>query len=101
MLEGLGAGADPEEGRRSLRNRRRKYVCIYLTIQNGICNRRNGRQTGTGGAPIVSKIAKELGVLTVGIVTIPFLTKENLKRDKAERGIQNMKRKCRCINCGI
>ena len=50
-----------------------------------------GGGTGTGGAPIVSKIAKELGILTVGIVTIPFSNEGKPKRDKAERGIQNMK----------
>ena len=92
LLEGLGAGADPEEGRRAALEAEEE-IRMYLSNNTKMVfvTAGMGGGTGTGGAPIVSKIAKELGVLTVGIVTIPFSNEGKPKRDKAERGIQNMK----------
>ncbi|MCB0507602.1 MAG: cell division protein FtsZ [Chitinophagales bacterium] len=92
LLEGLGAGADPEEGRRAALEAEEE-IRMYLSNNTKMVfvTAGMGGGTGTGGAPIVSKIAKELGILTVGIVTIPFSNEGKPKRDKAERGIQNMK----------
>ncbi|HQV77973.1 MAG TPA: cell division protein FtsZ [Chitinophagales bacterium] len=92
LLEGLGAGADPEEGRRAALEAEEE-IRMYLSNNTKMVfvTAGMGGGTGTGGAPIVSKIAKELGILTVGIVTIPFTNEGKPKRDKAERGIQNMK----------
>ena len=92
LLEGLGAGADPEEGRRAALEAE-EDIRMYLSNNTKMVfvTAGMGGGTGTGGAPIVSKIAKELGILTVGIVTIPFSNEGKPKRDKAERGIQNMK----------
>lgn len=92
LLEGLGAGADPEDGRRAALEAEEE-IRMYLSNNTKMVfvTAGMGGGTGTGGAPIVSKIAKELGILTVGIVTIPFSNEGKPKRDKAERGIQNMK----------
>nr|HPN18760.1 cell division protein FtsZ [Chitinophagales bacterium] len=92
LLEGLGAGADPEEGRRAALESEEE-IRMYLSNNTKMVfvTAGMGGGTGTGGAPIVAKIAKELGILTVGIVTIPFSNEGKPKRDKAERGIQNMK----------
>ncbi len=92
LLEGLGAGADPEEGRRAALESEEE-IRMYLSNNTKMVfvTAGMGGGTGTGGAPIVAKIAKELGILTVGIVTMPFSNEGKPKRDKAERGIQNMK----------
>ncbi len=92
LLEGLGAGADPEEGRRAALEAEEE-IRMYLSNNTKMVfvTAGMGGGTGTGAAPIVAKIAKELGILTVGIVTIPFSNEGKPKRDKAERGIQNMK----------
>ncbi len=92
LLEGLGAGADPEEGRRAALEAEEE-IRMYLSNNTKMVfvTAGMGGGTGTGGAPIVAKIAKELGILTVGIVTIPFSNEGKPKREKAERGIQNMK----------
>lgn len=92
LLEGLGAGADPEEGRRAALESEEE-IRMYLSNNTKMVfvTAGMGGGTGTGGAPIVAKIAKELGILTVGIVTMPFSNEGKPKREKAERGIQNMK----------
>ena len=59
--------------------------------KNGFYNRRNGRWYGTGGAPIISKICKDLGILTVGIVTTPFSYEGKKRQLQAEEGIRIMK----------
>ncbi len=92
LLEGLGAGADPEDGRRAALEAEEE-IRMYLSNNTKMVfvTAGMGGGTGTGAAPIVSKIAKELGILTVGIVTIPFSNEGKPKREKAERGIHNMK----------
>ncbi|MFN8282319.1 MAG: cell division protein FtsZ [Chitinophagales bacterium] len=92
LLEGLGAGADPEDGRRAALEAEEE-IRMYLSNNTKMVfvTAGMGGGTGTGAAPIVSKIAKELGILTVGIVTIPFSNEGKPKREKADRGIHNMK----------
>jgi cell division protein FtsZ len=58
-----------------------------------------GGGTGTGGAPIISKICKDLGILTVGIVTTPFAYEGKKRIQQAEEGIKNLKAICRYITC--
>ena len=92
LTSGLGAGANPEIGRQatveSLEEIRRilevntKMVFITAGMGGG---------TGTGGAPIIAKICKELGVLTVGIVTMPFAYEGKKRQIQAEEGIQQLK----------
>jgi cell division protein FtsZ len=93
LTNGRGAGAMPEVGKnatiesedeiRDLLSINTKMVFVTAGMGGG---------TGTGGAPEVAKIAKDLGILTVGIVTIPFEFEGKRKKDKAEQGIQEMKR---------
>jgi len=92
LTQGLGAGANPEIGKQateeSLEEIRRilevntKMVFITAGMGGG---------TGTGGAPIVAKICRELGILTVGIVTTPFSYEGRRRMQQAEMGIQNLK----------
>lgn len=90
---GLGAGADPEIGRKAIEENKEE---VYETLKGAdmvfvTCGMGGG--TGTGAAPFVADIAKELGALTVGVVTKPF-SFEGLRRKKiAELGISEMKEK--------
>lgn len=90
---GLGAGADPEIGRKAAEENKEE---IYEALKGSdmvfvTCGMGGG--TGTGGAPLVAQIAKELGALTVAVVTKPF-TFEGLRRKKvAEIGIEELKDK--------
>ncbi|MCA0132458.1 cell division protein FtsZ [Winogradskyella alexanderae] len=92
LTEGLGAGANPEVGEQaaveSLEDIRRmldtntKMVFITAGMGGG---------TGTGAAPIIAKMAKELNILTVGIVTIPFQFEGKMRNEQAQRGIENLR----------
>ena len=93
LTEGLGAGANPEVGAmaakesfeeiKSLLSTQTKMVFITAGMGGG---------TGTGAAPIISKMAKEMDILTVGIVTMPFQFEGKLRIDQAELGLQNIKK---------
>ncbi len=95
LTEGLGAGSKPEVGKdaaieskediRNLLSQDTKMVFITAGMGGG---------TGTGAAPIIAKIAKELDILTVGIVTAPFTFEGPGKRLKADKGIVEMKQFC-------
>jgi cell division protein FtsZ len=91
ITKGLGAGANPEIGRRAAledEQRIREYLAgsdmIFLTTGMG-------GGTGTGGAPIIAKVAREAGALTVGVVTKPFLFEGKKRMKQAEEGIQELK----------
>ncbi len=95
LTEGLGAGANPEQGRnaalesqdeiRELLSDNTKMVFITAGMGGG---------TGTGAAPIVAKIAKELNILTVGIVTAPFMFEGKKKMNVAQQGIESLRENC-------
>jgi cell division protein FtsZ len=92
LTDGLGAGANPEIGRkatlesadeiRDLLADHTRMVFVTAGMGGG---------TGTGGAPVVAKIAKEMGILTVGIVTIPFSIEGARKHEKAMAGVEELK----------
>lgn len=92
LTEGLGAGANPEVGEQaaveSIEDIRRmldtntKMVFITAGMGGG---------TGTGAAPIIAKMAKELDILTVGIVTMPFQFEGKLRIEQAQRGIEKLR----------
>ena len=92
LTEGLGAGANPDVGEQaaveSLEDIRRmldtntKMVFITAGMGGG---------TGTGAAPIIAKMAKELDILTVGIVTMPFQFEGKMRNEQAQRGIENLR----------
>ena len=90
---GLGSGADPEVGRRSAEENKEE---IYETLKGSdmvfvTCGMGGG--TGTGASPFVAEIAKEMGALTVGVVTKPFAFEGQRRKKVAELGIQELKDK--------
>jgi cell division protein FtsZ len=94
MTKGLGAGADPEVGRQAAMEDRDRIIelvegCDMLFITAGM-----GGGTGTGGAPVVAQIAKELGILTVAVVTKPFEMEGNKRSYVADHGIAELGKFC-------
>ena len=91
LTKGLGAGADPEIGRQAaeeseddIRELLRGSDMVFITAGMG-------GGTGTGASPVVAKIAKELGCLTIGIVTKPFTFEGRKRQEQAEKGLANLK----------
>jgi len=93
LTRGLGAGAKPEIGRDSALESIEEIKALLkdntemVFITAGL-----GGGTGTGAAPVIASVAKELGILTVGIVTIPFSFEGKKRREQAEKGEQEMKK---------
>ena len=92
LTQGLGAGANPEIGRQateeSLEEIRR---ILEVNTKMAFITAGMGGGTGTGGAPIISKICKDLGILTVGIVTTPFSYEGKKRQMQSEEGIRTLK----------
>ena len=92
LTQGLGAGANPDIGRQateeSLEEIRR---ILEVNTKMAFITAGMGGGTGTGGAPIISKICRDLGILTVGIVTTPFSYEGKKRQLQAEEGIRVMK----------
>ncbi len=94
ITKGLGAGADPEVGRQAAMEDRDRIVelvegCDMLFITAGM-----GGGTGTGAAPIVAQVAKELGILTVAVVTKPFEMEGGKRSLVADHGIAELTKYC-------
>jgi len=90
ITKGLGAGADPEIGRQAAMEDRERIVeviegCDMLFITAGM-----GGGTGTGAAPVVAQIARELGILTVAVVTKPFIMEGTKRSMVADHGIAEL-----------
>jgi cell division protein FtsZ len=92
LTQGLGAGANPEVGKKATEESLEeiKRILEVNTKMAFICAGMGGG-TGTGGAPIISQICKELGILTVGIVTTPFGFEGPRRMQQAEEGIRELK----------
>ncbi|WP_292011025.1 cell division protein FtsZ [Chryseobacterium sp.] len=92
MTEGLGAGADPEVGEKAAiesieeikasMGQNTKMVFITAGMGGG---------TGTGAAPVIAKVAKDMGILTVGIVTVPFSFEGKRRLEQAENGLEKLR----------
>jgi cell division protein FtsZ len=92
ITKGLGAGANPEMGRKAVEEDRE---AIYEALQDAdmiFVTAGMGGGTGTGAAPVVAEIAKDMGALTVGIVTKPFLFEGPKRIRRAEEGIEELKK---------
>ncbi|HTX24712.1 MAG TPA: cell division protein FtsZ [Steroidobacteraceae bacterium] len=94
ITKGLGAGADPEVGRQAAMEDRDRIIelvegCDMLFITAGM-----GGGTGTGAAPVVAQVAKELGILTVAVVTKPFEMEGGKRSLVAEHGIAELGKFC-------
>jgi cell division protein FtsZ len=88
----LGAGANPEIGRQATEESLEEIKRILeVNTKMAFVTAGMGGGTGTGGAPIISKICKDLGILTVGIVTTPFSYEGKKRQQQAEDGIKNLK----------
>jgi cell division protein FtsZ len=87
VTRGLGSGANPELGRQAAREDYDRIKAMLRGSDMVFVAAGAGGGTGTGAAPIVAQIARELGALTVGIVTRPFQFEGNRRRDQAEAGI--------------
>ncbi|MFI4891516.1 MAG: cell division protein FtsZ, partial [Steroidobacterales bacterium] len=90
ITKGLGAGADPEVGRQAAMEDRDRIIeliegCDMLFITAGM-----GGGTGTGAAPVVAQVAKELGILTVAVVTKPFEMEGNKRGRVADQGMMEL-----------
>ena len=92
LTQGLGAGANPEIGREATEESLEELKGILeVNTKMAFVTAGMGGGTGTGGAPIISKICKDLGILTVGIVTTPFAYEGRKRQIQAEEGIKNLK----------
>jgi len=94
LTQGLGSGSDPDVGRRAaeedydeLRQELRGADMVFVAAGEG-------GGTGSGAAPVVAKIARELGALTVGIVTTPFKFEGTKRRSQAESGVAELRAAC-------
>jgi len=94
LTEGLGSGADPDLGRRAaeeaydqIKRALRGSDMVFVTAGEG-------GGTGSGAAPVVARIAKELGALTVGIVTTPFQFEGTRRRKQADDGVDTLRANC-------
>ena len=91
LTRGLGAGADPEIGRKAADESRELLVEAIKGADMVFITAGMGGGTGTGAASIVAECAKELGVLTVGVVTKPFTFEGKVRMRNAEIGIAALK----------
>jgi cell division protein FtsZ len=90
---GLGAGARPEEGARAAEEKREQIADAIRGTNLLFITAGMGGGTGTGAAPVIAGIAKELGILTVAVVTKPFSFEGSRRMRVAEKGIENLKDK--------
>ena len=92
LTRGLGAGAAPEIGKQAAIDHTEEIEEVLRGSDMVFVTAGEGGGTGTGGAPIVAKIAKELGALTVGVVTRPFSFEGKRRATQAEEGIENLRK---------
>ena len=93
LTHGQGAGSDPEVGRKSAEESRNQIAKALEDTDMVFITAGMGGGTGTGGAPIVAEIAKEMGLLTVAVVTKPFGFEGRRRMLQAEKGIDELKDK--------
>ncbi len=93
LTKGLGAGANPEIGRQAAEESREQIQEMLKGADMVFVTAGMGGGTGTGAAPIIAEAAKELGALTVGVVTKPFSFEGRKRRTQADEGIEILKEK--------
>lgn len=92
LTQGLGAGANPTIGKQATEESFEEIKKILeVNTKMAFITAGMGGGTGTGGAPIIARICRELGILTVGIVTTPFSYEGKRRMQQADEGIQNLK----------
>jgi cell division protein FtsZ len=90
VTKGLGAGANPEIGKKAALEDYEKISEILKGADMVFITAGMGGGTGTGAAPVIAKLAKDLGILTVGVVTKPFVFEGKKRFKQAEEGIRNL-----------
>ena len=91
LTKGRGAGADPEIGQRAAEESKDEIANALKGSQMVFITAGMGGGTGTGAAPVVAEIARELGVLTVGVVTKPFSFEGRRRMMQAEKGVEELR----------
>ena len=86
LTKGLGAGANPEVGQKAAEESRDEIMKALRGADMVFITAGMGGGTGTGAAPVVAEIAKELGALTVGVVTRPFMFEARRRQSQSHRG---------------
>lgn len=93
LTKGLGAGANPDIGEKAAQESREDIIKVLKGSDMVFITAGMGGGTGTGAAPVVAECAKEVGALTVGVVTKPFTFEGRKRQMQAERGIAKLKEK--------
>ena len=91
LTRGLGAGADPEKGEKAAEESREELADVVRNVDMVVVTCGMGGGTGTGAAPVVAQLAKEMGILTVGIVTKPFKFEGARRMENALKGIERLR----------
>jgi cell division protein FtsZ len=91
LTKGLGAGADPEVGREAALEDRDRLAELVAGADMVFITAGMGGGTGTGAAPVIAQVAKELGALTVAVVTRPFTFEGRKRRKQADEGVENLR----------
>jgi cell division protein FtsZ len=92
LTKGLGAGADPSTGREAAIEDRERLLETLQGADMVFVAAGMGGGTGTGAAPVIADVAKEIGALTVGVVTKPFTREGKRRKEQAEHGIRELKK---------
>jgi len=91
LTRGLGAGADPEVGRKAAEDHAEEIEEVIKGADMVFVTAGEGGGTGTGGAPVVARIARSLGALTIGVVTRPFTFEGRRRSTQADSGITSLR----------
>jgi cell division protein FtsZ len=94
LTQGLGSGADPDVGRRAAEDSYDQIKHVLRGSDMVFVTAGEGGGTGSGAAPVVAKIAREVGALTVGIVTTPFRFEGTRRQEQADRGVEDLRSVC-------
>src|SRR6478736_5728938 len=94
LTQGLGSGADPDTGRRAAEEAYDQVRAALRGSDMVFVTAGEGGGTGTGAAPVVARIARDLGALTVGIVTTPFRFEGTKRRQSADSGVEALRAAC-------
>ena len=92
LTKGLGAGSDPDVGMKAAEESKQELIETLRDSDLVFVTAGMGGGTGTGAAPVVAQIAKEMGILTVAVVTKPFAFEGRVRQLNAEKGIDNLKK---------
>ena len=94
LTRGLGAGAQPDVGRQAAQDHCEEVEEVLKGADMVFVTAGEGGGTGTGGAPVIARLARELGALTIGVVTRPFSFEGKKRAQQAEDGIEALRAEC-------